>query len=81
MLNVICSFQTFSSGVQVIVDDSDVVPLSACNLSQLGAFGKLCKLILYTLLKLIGANAEQTQAKQSPAGPHSKALPSPAGNH
>lgn len=40
----------------MIVDDSDPVPLSAYNLSQFGAFGKLCKLTIYTLSKLLGAD-------------------------
>lgn len=63
----------------MIVDDSDPVPLSACNVSQLGAFGKLCKLTLHTLSKLLGAVLSRprlSRALQDFKGPST-----PAGNH
>lgn len=72
-LNVICWFQTFSSGVRILVDDSHPVLLSACNLSQLGAFGKLCKLALHTPYKWLEAVLSRPRLSRALWDPHSKA--------
>lgn len=73
-LNVVCWFQSFSSGVQILVDDSHLVPLSACNLSQLGAFGKLRKLSLHTLYMLFRAVLSRPWLSRALQDPHSKCL-------
>lgn len=73
-LNVIFWFQTFSSGVQILADGSHPVPLSACNLSQLAAFGKLCKLSLHTLYMLFRTALSRPRLSRALQDPHPKAL-------
>lgn len=58
----------------MIVGDSEPVPLTARNLFQLGAFGKLWKLTLYSLHKLLAAVLSRLRLNKALQDLHSKAL-------